>query len=170
MSCINCYSSTNSSTNLFVKGFVQNKHYDSFSDPSECTGEFFVIVTDLKTSKPIPIISANKDGDNWIVECTNGQILTLAQEPSTPRHLAYAKLVKNFKKGFSGIIPDTYDEVLPCDYPNANLEIEKGVLYQLIGFPSNCESAIKTSRIKQIWVDSSGLGHAITKSGSHYTF
>lgn len=166
MSCINCCSSN---CPLFVKGFVQNGSYDVVSNPSECTGEFLAIITDLVTSSFIPVKSAIKDGNSWILEYTDSQIHTFAQEPVLPKYLISCRLIRD---RLQETPKSTLDNVVfHFNYPKAILEIKNGANnYYLIGYSYNTHTEVKTEPLKEMWQDSSGLYHAITISGEHFTF
>lgn len=151
---------------IFVKGFSQEVNYDALMDPCDCHGEFIAIITDLVTSGYVKVTSATKDEDGkWVLECSDGKIRTLEQEPATPREMRRGRLVTNFVCGF---MEERYDMVFPDEYEEAIKDIANGESYRLIGYING--NKVVTSRLVKFWTDSSGRSHGVTKSGSHYIF
>jgi len=158
----------NSTKTVYVKGFAQTPHFKELVSPSECTGEFIAVLTDLECSRPVDITAASMEDGCWHLTCTDGSILVYPPEPKTPRRFKLARIIFNLERGFLGVF--TYDTVMPEDYDKIEENIQNGVKYRLSGFPEapNSEEII-TGALTKFWIDSDG-NHAITRSGSHYIF
>lgn len=153
---------------MFVKGFAQEVNYNELKEPEECEGEFIAVITDLKTSGYVKVISANMNKDGkWLLECSNGDIYTLDKEPAVARELNFGKLITNFVAGITGT---RYDEVFPDQYDDAIRAINRGdQSFQISGYISRRRKVL-TSSVVRFWTDPEGKKHGVTKSGSHYIF
>lgn len=151
---------------IFVKGFAQSKDFDKLIPPEECHGNFFAIVTNLIISDYLEITAATRRTDGkWMLKCTNGTIHILEDEPKTPRKMECGKLVTNYTRSVFG---DTYDVVSVSDDIIEKISTgDTSTVYQLVGYINHHE--VVTSDLVKLW-HSDGKFHALTISGSHYTF
>jgi len=156
----------NDNATMFVKGFAQEVAYDRLIQPEECNGEFIAVITDLKTSGYVKITGATKDGNKWILACSDGEVRVLEQEPREARIIEYGILVKNFEESLFG---PRFDPVFAAQYEVTARAIEDGAKeYCVTGYVAGKQ--IRTSTLAKFWVDSEGKKHALTVSGSHYIF
>lgn len=154
---------------IYIKGFAQRvDEDDAQAQLGNMRRPFYALVTNMIITDRIRVMDAvETNTGTWMLKCADGKIRTFEKEPRSPREMSDGILISDYWRDFLG--KDHY-MVIPHEwYEGVAYNIDKGDRrYHLHGDVNGV--CVVTGALTRLWMTPDGVKHAITTSGSYYTF
>lgn len=154
---------------IYLKGFArQTDERDTQDQPCNMRKPFYAIITNMILTDEIEVVEAQEVSvGTWMLKCADGKIRTFEKEPRDPREMSCGELIANYRRDFLG--REHYQVISHEWYGGVAYNISRGDRsYRLHGDVKGV--CVVTSTISRLWMTPDGVKHAITTSGSYYTF
>lgn len=154
---------------IYIKGFAQRvDEDDAQAQPGNMRKPFYALITNMIITDHIKVMEAVETTmGTWMLKCADGKIRTFEKEPSNPREMSCGELVADYWRDILG--RDHYKVISHEWYGGVAYNIDRGDRsYHLHGDVNGV--CVITGALTKLWKTPDGVKHAITTSGSYYTF